>query len=382
MKTHALLTDLLARASITPNDAGCMDSITAILAPLGINCRRIDIANTANLYASHGSGAPHICYVGHTDVVPPGEDSDWSSPPFTPSERDGKLYARGAADMKAGVAAMTIAFAELIAAHPTHSGTLSLLLTSDEEAEATDGIQAVLPRLAAENIQINYAIVGEPTAAQHLGDTARNGRRGSLNLKLTIEGTQGHVAYPEQIKNPIAGLAAILAEIDSITWDNGNAHFPATSCQISNIHGGTGAENVVPERASAQINWRYNTEQSEAGIKTRITAIIERHCAIRGLRAEAIWRLSGEPFATNNHVLMTALADASHQHTGHELRYNTAGGTSDARFMAKHGADTVEYGVCNASIHKIDEHIELKDLEPLTAIYRDTVRNLWAALQC
>lgn len=375
--THELLLDLLARSSITPNDAGCMEKITAILEPYGIHCRRMDIENTANLFATHGHGAPHICFVGHTDVVPPGDEQDWQSPPFTPTERDDKLYGRGASDMKSGVSAMTIAFAELIAKYPDHLGTLSLLLTSDEEADATYGIQAVLPKLQAENIHFDYALVGEPTAEKHLGDTARNGRRGSLNLKLIIQGRQGHVAYPEQIKNPIAGMASILAEISAIHWDNGNANFPATSCQISNVNAGTGAENVVPERATALINWRYNTEQSEQGIKDRVTEIINRHCQAHQLKAEAHWRLSGEPFATNNERLKSALASASEQHTGRKLIFNTAGGTSDARFMAKYGADTVEYGVCNASIHKIDEHVEIAELAPLTAVFHDTVINLW-----
>lgn len=375
--TKALLLDLLSRPSITPDDAGCMEAIAAVLSPHGIDCRRIDIETTANLYASHGSGSPHICFVGHTDVVPPGELSDWTSPPFTPTERGGKLYARGAADMKSGTAAMTAAFARLIAANPQHRGTLSLLLTSDEEGTADCGIQAVLPRLQAEGVHFDYAIVGEPTAAVRLGDTARCGRRGSLNLHLTIRGIQGHVAYPEQINNPIAALAQILADISAIAWDNGNAQFPPTSCQISNIQAGTGAENVVPERAFAMLNWRYNTEQTEAGIKAAVDAVIQRTIDKTGVQADCRWRLSGEPFATQNAILMNAVADASRRHTGISLTFNTAGGTSDARFMAKYGADTVEYGPCNASIHKIDEHVALDALEPLAAVYFDAVKHLW-----
>lgn len=379
MNTQTLLVNLLSEPSVSPDDHGCLNYITAILEPQGIDCRRIDIETTSNLFASHGTGAPHICFVGHTDVVPAGNWDDWTSPPFTPTERDGKLYARGAADMKSGVAAMTVAFAELIASHPNHIGTLSLLLTSDEEAEATYGVQAVLPVLEREGIKIDYAIVGEPTSKNYLGDTARNGRRGSLNLSLTVRGAQGHVAYPENIKNPIHGLGEMITQIAAIEWDCGNQYFPATSCQVSNIHAGTGAENVVPERAHAQINWRYNTEQTEAGIKARVTALVNDICQHKGLTAELSWRLSGEPFATNNDTLMTALANASKKHTGHSLTFNTAGGTSDARFMAKHGADTVEYGPSNATIHKIDEYVLIADLEPMKNVYRDTILNLWSA---
>lgn len=377
---YAFLKDLLRQPSITPNDADCMALISAQLAETNATIRELAIKDTKNLLVSHGNGTPHIVFVGHTDVVPPGDINAWQSDPFTPTERDGFLYARGAADMKSGVAAMTLAFKAAITQHPNHSGTLSLLLTSDEEGSGDNGIKAVMAKLSAEKGHFDYAIVGEPTCKNALGDTARNGRRGSLNLNLTIHGQQGHVAYPEQIKNPIHGLGQIIAEISAIEWDKGNANFPPTSCQFSNISGGTGAENVAPATASAMLNWRFNTEQTEAGIKARVTGIIEAICRKQHLSASYQWRLSGEPFATNNQDLMHALAAAVKSATGKDLLFNTAGGTSDARFMAKYGAATVEFGPCNATIHKIDECVKMSDLEPLVAIYTQTLENLWRAL--
>lgn len=374
---HSLLDQLLRQPSITPNDHGCMELITQQLADSGALCQRIDINDTANLWVSHGHAAPVIVFVGHTDVVPPGDLAQWQSNPFVPEVRDGLLYARGAADMKSGVAAMTCAFAELLEKHPDHPGTLALLLTSDEEGDADDGIQAVLPRLRDQGIHINYAIVGEPTAAQTLGDTARNGRRGSLNLTLTLHGQQGHVAYPEQIHNPIHGLGEVIAQLSAVLWDQGNAHFPPTSCQFSNIAAGTGAENVVPGAASAKVNWRFNTEHTAQSIQQRAEEIIHHICAARTLRAEYQWKCSGEPFSTSNPLLMNALRKAVARHTGQKIEFNTAGGTSDARFMAKYGADTIEFGPVNATIHKVNECVKLNDLEPMVAIYRDTVIHLW-----
>lgn len=374
-----LLAALVSRPSISPNDAGCMSLISDFLRDTPARIRLIRIEDTDNLFITHGQGAPHICFVGHTDVVPAGNESDWSSPPFTPSIREGKLYGRGSADMKAGVAAMSFAYRELIQSHPQHQGTLSLLLTSDEEAAATHGIQAVLPLLQAEGIHIDYAIVGEPTAKDALGDFARNGRRGSLNLKLQISGKQGHVAYPENICNPIHGLGHIIAEIAAIEWDRGNAHFPPTSCQFSNLIAGTGAENVVPQTATALLNWRFNTEQTEAGIKTRVETLVRRICAEKQLSAAFDWKLSGLPFSTANQKLLQTLSKAVREHCGRDIVFNTAGGTSDARFMAQYGADTVEFGTLNASIHQIDEHVLLADLALMAAVYRDCVRHLWAA---
>ncbi|UJF24921.1 succinyl-diaminopimelate desuccinylase [Suttonella sp. R2A3] len=371
--TRQLLENLLVRASLTPHDADCQAIIAERLQQSGFSCRHLSINETSNLWATHGSGAPIIAFGGHTDVVPVGNEAQWHSPPFTPTERDGYLYARGAADMKSGVAAMVVALEAIIAAHPDHPGTLAILLTSDEEGVAVDGTKAVLPLLENDGIHIDYAIVGEPTCKDTLGDTARNGRRGSLHLHLSVTGKEGHVAYPEQVNNPIHALSAMAAELSAIIWDEGNSHFPPTTCQISNIHGGTGADNVVPETAKLAMNWRYNTEHTAESIKDRTNAIIARISQEYGVRTETSWRLSGEPFATDNHDLTEALRQAITRHTQQTVTFNTAGGTSDARFFAKHGAATVEFGPSNATIHKNNECVRIADLEPLTAIYRDSV---------
>lgn len=374
---HALLDTLLRRPSITPDDHGCMEIITAFLGDSGAACRRIDIGDTANLWVTHGSGKPVICFVGHTDVVPPGAADDWICDPFRPTRRNGKLYARGAADMKSGVAAMCCALRELICKTADHPGTLALLLTSDEEGIATNGIQAVLPRLQAEGVTVDLAIVGEPTAQAVLGDTARNGRRGSLNLTLTIHGRQGHLAYPRQIRNPIHGLGRIIAAIDAIEWDAGDRNFAPTSCQFSNLRSGVGVENVAPAAATAMLNWRFNTKQTEKSIRGRTERLVTRITAELGLDVEYDWRLSGAPFVTDNARLLGALAEAIERHCAREVVFNTAGGTSDARFLAQYGADSVEFGPCNATIHQVDEHVRIDDLEAMTDIYRDTVVNLW-----
>lgn len=373
----SLLQALIARPSVTPDDAGCQQILAEVLAPHGFACRQIDLGDTKNLWATHGSGAPVIVFAGHTDVVPPGDLADWDSDPFVPTVRDGMIYGRGASDMKSGVAAMTLALATLAEQYPEHPGTLALLVTSDEEGTATHGIQAVLPILASEGTQIDYAIVGEPTASAALGDAARNGRRGSLTLTLTVHGVQGHVAYPEKVKNPVHALAAILAELVAIRWDEGNAHFPPTSMQISNLTAGTGADNVVPARATAVINWRFNTEHSAPSLQSQVGALAARVAQGFGCTAEYRWFLSGEPFATEPGALTQAVAAASLAHTGKTLSFNTAGGTSDARFLAKYGAATVEYGGSNATIHKVNECVPVGESDRLAAIYHDSVCNLW-----
>lgn len=380
MNADDLLKTLIARPSITPDDAGCQQILCDLLAPHGFTCRHIPLGDTQNLFATHGSGAPLIAFAGHTDVVPPGDPADWTSPPFEPTERGGMIYGRGASDMKSGVAAMTLALKQLAAQYPDHPGTLALLVTSDEEGTATHGIQAVLPILRDEGIHLDYCIVGEPTAHAHLGDTARNGRRGSLTLTLTIHGIQGHVAYPEKVKNPVHTLAAIMAELAQTHWDSGNAHFPPTSMQISNIRAGTGADNVVPARAQAVINWRFNTEHSAQSLQTHTEALIAAHAAQHGCQYECHWFLSGNPFVTEPGILTEAVAEASAQHTGQPLVFNTAGGTSDARFIAQYGTATVEYGGCNATIHKVDECVPKGETEQLAAIYRDSVIRLWQKL--
>lgn len=374
--TYSLLCDLLTRPSLTPDDAGCQALLAERLRACGFTCASMPVNDTLNLWATHGSGHPIIAFGGHTDVVPVGNEGDWHSPPFTPTERDGYLYARGAADMKSGVAAMVVALEHIATAYPDHAGTLAILLTSDEEGIAVDGTKAVLPLLAEQGIKIDYAIVGEPTCQDRLGDTARNGRRGSLHLHLTVKGREGHVAYPEQINNPIHALSCMAAELSAIEWDQGNAHFPPTSCQISNIHAGTGADNVVPASAQLQMNWRYNTEHTQDSISARCDEIIQRIATAHGVIAGQDWRLSGEPFATDDHTLTDALRQAIATHCRQEVTFNTAGGTSDARFFAKYGAATVEFGPSNATIHKNNECVRIADLEPLTAVYRDTVRHL------
>ncbi len=376
--TLDLLQELIRRPSITPDDAGCQTLIAARLQAAGFTIRHIRIGDTDNLWATHGSGAPLVAFAGHTDVVPPGDLAAWTSPPFTPTIRDGKLYGRGAADMKAGVAAMTVAL-EALAAAP-HPGTLALLLTSDEEGDARDGTQAVLARLAAEGTRIDYCLVGEPSTATHLGDRARHGRRGSLNLHLTLHGKQGHVAYPANVRNPIHALGAVIARLAATRWDDGNAHFPPTSFQVSNLAAGTGAENVVPATASCKANWRYNTAHDAASLQAQATALIAETLQGSDIRAEYQWKISGEPFLTENAALIAALRDAVATHTDQQLQLDTGGGTSDARFLAKYGAATIEFGINSATLHQIDEHVPVADLAPLTAIYADTVRNLWRQL--
>ena len=373
--TLDLLQELIRRPSITPDDAGCQALIAARLQAAGFTIRPLRLGDTDNLWATHGSGAPLIAFAGHTDVVPPGDEASWTSPPFAPTIRDGKLYGRGAADMKAGVAAMTVAL-ERLAIEP-HPGTLALLLTSDEEGDGIHGTKAVLAQLAQEGVHIDYSIVGEPSTAARLGDRARNGRRGSLHLHLTLHGKQGHVAYPANVRNPIHALGAVIARLAATRWDDGNAHFPPTSFQVSNLAAGTGAENVVPATASCKANWRYNTEHDAASLQQQATALIEDTLQGSGIRAEYSWKLSGEPFLTENPALIAALRAAVARHTGETLQLDTGGGTSDARFLAKHGAATVEFGPDSATLHQIDEHVAIADLAPLAAIYEDTVRALW-----
>ena len=376
--TLDLLQELIRRPSITPDDAGCQALIAARLQAAGFTIRPLRLGDTDNLWATHGSGAPLVAFAGHTDVVPPGDEASWISPPFAPTIRDGKLYGRGAADMKAGVAAMTVAL-ERLTTEP-HPGTLALLLTSDEEGDGTHGTKAVLTQLAQGGVHIDYSIVGEPSTAARLGDRARNGRRGSLHLHLTLHGKQGHVAYPANVRNPIHALGAVIARLAATRWDDGNAHFPPTSFQVSNLAAGTGAENVVPASASCKANWRYNTEHDATSLQQQATALIEDTLRDSDIRAEYQWKLSGEPFLTENPALIAALRAAVARHTGETLQPDTGGGTSDARFLAKHGAATVEFGPDSATLHQIDEHVAVADLAPLAAIYEDTVRALWVPL--
>lgn len=366
-----LTTELIARRSLTPDDAGCCALIAARLERLGFRCEWIDEGGVTNLWATLGSGAPLTILAGHTDVVPTGPLDQWLSDPFRPEIRDGVLYGRGAADMKSGLAAMICAVERLLAAGPV-KGTLAFLITSDEEGLAQFGTRHVVKVLAARGIKPDYAIVGEASSNQQLGDRIMIGRRGSLNGTLKVFGKQGHVAYPHKVENPIHRFAPALAELAATVWDGGNEHFPPTSFQVSNLNAGTGANNVVPGEISALFNFRYCTESTEASLRERVHAILDRH----GLRYELQWQLSGEPFLTEQGAAIAAAQAAIAEVTGLSPELFTGGGTSDARFISPWGAQTLEIGPVNDSIHKLNEHVIVADLDRLSAIYEGTLRRL------
>lgn len=368
----ALTTELIARRSLTPDDAGCCALIAERLQQHGFVIEWINLEGVTNLWATRGQGAPLTILAGHTDVVPTGPLGQWHSDPFTPEIRDGVLYGRGAADMKSGLAAMVCAVERLLACHQNTSGTLAFLITSDEEGAAQFGTRHVVKVLAARGITPQYAIVGEASSDQVLGDRIMIGRRGSLNGVLKVFGKQGHVAYPHKVENPIHRLAPALAALTAEVWDAGNAHFPPTSFQVSNIHAGTGGNNVVPGECDVVFNFRYCTESTDAGLKARVESILETH----GLRYELAWQLSGEPFLTGHGALIAAAQAAINEHTSLNPTLFTGGGTSDARFISPWGAETVEIGPVNESIHKINEHVQVADLERLSAIYEDILRRL------
>lgn len=371
---------LIACPSISPNDSGCMEILADVFCDLPVSVRFIDINETRNMLITHGSGAPHIVFLGHSDVVPTGDLTSWTYDPFTPTEKDGLLYGRGACDMKSGDAAMAIAMRDLIRHHPDHKGSLSLLITSDEEADAKDGIEAVLPILAQDGIHFDYAIIGEPSATETIGDVARVGRRGNLHLHLCIHGVQGHIAYPHLTRNPIHGLAQAIVALTTHRWDEGNADFPPTSCQVSNINGGTGAGNVVPETASCWLNWRFCTESSAQSIEEHARKIVDTICQSLNLTADYRFELVGKPFLTTDPLFKQAIANTIEKHTGRKVQFDTGGGTSDGRFLAEYGTACIELGVCSASAHKIDECVKISDLAQLPAIYCDCVLNLWEKL--
>jgi len=367
-----LAKELIARKSITPEDGGCQDLLAARLAKAGFRCEPMKFGEVSNLWARRGGGSPVVCFAGHTDVVPTGPLSEWHSDPFVPTIREGKLYGRGAADMKSSIACFVVAIEMFLKERPKHSGSIALLLTSDEEGPAVDGTVRVVDALKRRDEGIDYCIVGEPSSADRLGDTLKNGRRGSLSGKLTAKGIQGHVAYPHLVKNPIHLLAPALAELAKTQWDKGNEAFPPTSFQVSNIHAGTGAANVVPGSVEVDFNFRFSTESSEASLKQKVESILKKH----GLEYSLGWVLGAKPFLSKNGRLAKIATEAARAHTGCSAELATTGGTSDARFIIDVCPEVIEIGPVNASIHKLNEHITLDELEILPRIYLDVLRKL------
>ena len=366
---------LIARPSVTPEDAGCLDLIAARLTPLGFVCERIDGGGVSNLWARRGTAAPLVVFAGHTDVVPTGPLEAWASNPFEPTERDGMLFGRGAADMKSSLAAFVTAIEAFVAAHPQHAGSIALLLTSDEEGDATHGTTLVVETLKARGETLDYCIVGEPTSTATLGDTIKNGRRGSLSGKLTVKGVQGHIAYPQLAKNPIHLAAPALAELAAEVWDEGNEYFPPSSWQMSNIKAGTGATNVIPGTLEVMFNFRFATVHTADALKARVHTILDRH----GLDYDLAWTLGGKPFLTPRGGLVAALEGAIRDTLAITPELSTTGGTSDGRFIAEICPQVAEFGPVNATIHKLNECIAVDAIEPLSAIYRRTLENLLTA---
>jgi succinyl-diaminopimelate desuccinylase len=379
-RTLQLAEQLISRHSVTPEDGGCQDLIRARLEPLGFECHTLihgpADATVTNLWAikrgAAGSSGKVLAFAGHTDVVPTGPLTAWTSDPFVPTHRNGQLYGRGAADMKTSIAAMIVAVEEFVAAAPTHEGSVAFLLTSDEEGPAVDGTVKVCEWLSAQGQRLDYCIVGEPTSVDRLGDMIKNGRRGTLSGKLKVIGVQGHIAYPHLAKNPIHAVAPALAELVATRWDEGNAYFPPTSWQMSNIHAGTGAGNVIPGEAVIDFNFRFSTESTPQSLKDRVHAILDR----LGVNYDLAWTLGGEPFLTPVGDLSGALTEAIRTQTGVTTELSTTGGTSDGRFIAKICPQVIEFGPLNATIHKIDECVEVASLDPLKNIYRDTLLRL------
>lgn len=362
----ALLQTLLRCRSVTPDDAGCQPILAERLSALGFKCEFMPFADVSNLYARRGNTGPVLCFAGHTDVVPAGAESDWNSPPFEPTLRDGLIYGRGAADMKSGLAAMIVALEEFIADNPEHIGSLAVLITSDEEGRASDGTRRVVETLRARGEHIDWCVLGEPSSEGQLGDMVRIGRRGSLSGLLQVRGIQGHVAYPQLADNPIRRFAPLLAELHTIEWDQGNEFFPPTSFQVVELQAGIGFPNVTPANLNARFNFRYSTEWTYQTLQARVEAVFASH----DLDYELNWHLSGEPFLTAAGELVTAVSTAVQELTGKAPVLSTGGGTSDGRFIAPAGTDVVELGPVNASIHKIDEHVAIADVITLTSIYR------------
>jgi succinyl-diaminopimelate desuccinylase len=372
--TFDLAQDLIRRPSVTPVDAGCQELLVQRLAPLGFKAETLARNGTTNLWLRRGTARPNVTFAGHTDVVPTGPLGQWASDPFQPTVRDGLLFGRGASDMKSSIAAFVVAAEEFIAAQPQHAGSISLLITSDEEGPAADGTVLVVEELVRRGEAIDCCIVGEPTSVDQLGDTIKNGRRGSLSGKLVVKGVQGHVAYPQLAKNPVHLLAPALAQLAAEVWDNGNDYFPPTTFQVSNIRAGTGAGNVIPGTCEVEFNLRFAPVSTAEQLQARIESILRKH----GLQFDVDWKVGAQPFLTQPGTLVQAISSAIAQETGSPPQLSTTGGTSDARFIATMCSQVVEFGPPNATIHKINECIRVADLEPLKNIYRRTLEQLLA----
>ena len=372
--TLELAIDLISRDSVTPEDAGCQDLMMSRLKALGFSCEPLRFEEVDNFWARRGSEGPVLCFAGHTDVVPTGPLDEWDSAPFAPEIRDGYLYGRGAADMKGSLAAFVTACERFVARHPDHQGTIALLITSDEEGPSINGTVKVVEHLEARQEKIDWCLVGEPSSTDRVGDVIKNGRRGSLGARLVVKGIQGHVAYPHLAENPVHRVAPALAELAAIEWDQGNDHFPPTTFQISNINAGTGATNVIPGEVEVIFNFRFSTETSAEKLKAQVEQIFAKH----ELNFQIDWNLSGQPFLTAEGELVDAACRAIQDVTGCETELSTAGGTSDGRFIAPTGAQVLELGPVNTTIHKVNECVKAEDLETLSVIYEKILENLLA----
>lgn len=371
-KTLELAKELISRRSVTPDDQGCQELLISRLKPLGFRIERMRFGDVDNFYARRGTSGPLLVFAGHTDVVPTGPLEQWHTPPFEPTIKDGMLYGRGAADMKTSLAAFITAIEAFITEHPNHPGSIGLIITSDEEGIAINGTVKVVETLKARNELIDYCIVGEPTSSQVVGDMIKNGRRGSLSGRLTVKGIQGHIAYPDLVKNPIHLVAPAIKDMVETVWDEGNEYFPPTSWQISNMHGGTGATNVVPGEVEILFNFRFSTASTADSLKQRVHAILDKHA----LDYTLLWELSGKPFLTPKGSLVSAISSAIKQAFGVTPELSTSGGTSDGRFIADIAAQVVEFGPLNATIHKLNECVAVKDIEPLQHAYKLTLESL------
>jgi succinyl-diaminopimelate desuccinylase len=371
-RTLALARQLIAQDSVTPDDRGCQSILASHLTALGFDCEHMQSGAVSNLWARKGTAAPLMVFAGHTDVVPSGPHDQWQSPPFVPTERGGKLYGRGAADMKTSLAAMLEATSQFCRAHPAHRGSIAFLLTSDEEGPATNGTAEVCKTLKQRGVQLDYCLVGEPSSTTVLGDMIKNGRRGSLTGRLTVNGVQGHIAYPHLADNPIHAALPAMTALTQEIWDAGNEYYSPTSLQISNINGGTGAGNVIPGQMTLDFNFRFSSASTVESLQQRVHALLDRH----GLDYQLRWTVGGQPFLTPRGVLSDAVCDAIRAETGLKAALSTSGGTSDGRFIAQICPQVIEFGPPSASIHKIDEHVELRFIEPLTNIYRRTLELL------